>query len=42
VAKAISRWGREATAQQIPVAEMEFVASAFEHEVLAYATTLKF
>jgi len=41
VAKAVSRWRREAAALGIPAAETEIVASAFEHEDLALAKKLR-
>jgi serine/threonine-protein kinase HipA len=41
VAKAVSRWRREAMALGIPAAETEIVASAFEHEDLASAKKLR-
>lgn len=40
VGQAVSRWKQEAAAQGIPTAEIETVASAFDHEDLAHAKTL--
>lgn len=41
VAKAVSRWRQEATAMGIAVAEINTVASAFEHKDLVQARGLK-
>jgi serine/threonine-protein kinase HipA len=41
VAKAVSRWRREAAALGILAPETEIVASAFEHEDLALAKKLR-